>query len=72
MTWQRATTIGLLLATAALLIVWDVVAQVTVPDSSATISRVVLGWVQAHPALPFAIGVGMGHLCWPQPNLKES
>lgn len=64
----RWITIALLVAFTLALICWDVVAQVTVPDSSATISRIVLGWAQQHPALPFALGVVMGHLLWSQPS----
>ena len=32
----------------------------------ATISHVVLGWSQAWPVVPFAVGVLCGHLFWPQ------
>jgi hypothetical protein len=66
----RRITIVLLIALAVALIGWDIYAQATVPDSSATISRVVLAWAQQHPALPFALGFLMGHLLWPQPNQR--
>ena len=65
-TRTRWITIALLIAFTAALIAWDIYAEVTVPDSAATVSRIVLSWAQQHPALPFALGVVMGHLLWPQ------
>ncbi len=61
----RRVTIGILVATALLLIAWDVYAYLAA-GSEATISRVTLGFARQHPVLPFAVGVLMGHLFWPQ------
>jgi len=60
----RKITIGILVTLALLLIGWDifVAANDTKGD---TISEVFL-YFSKHPVLPFAAGVVMGHLCWPQ------
>jgi hypothetical protein len=61
---NRAVTISLLVAVVAALVGWDI--YVAVVETPATISVVVLGWAGEHPVLPFALGVIMGHLLWPQ------
>lgn len=60
----RRWTIGILVFVTAALIGWDI--YVATQAGSATISAVVLGWAMAHPVVPFAFGVLMGHLFWPQ------
>jgi hypothetical protein len=61
---NRTITISILVAVTVALIGWDI--YVAVVETPATISVIVLGWAQAHPVLPFAIGVVCGHLLWPQ------
>lgn len=64
MRWPKKVTISILIAAALLLIGWDVYVAAN-KDSGDTISEVLL-WVSKHPVLPFALGVVMGHLFWPQ------
>lgn len=55
----------LLLATAVILIGVDIYwASNRVPGD--TISEVILAYARMHPVIPFAFGVLMGHLLWPQ------
>ena len=62
---QRTWTIYVLIGITIGLIVWDVYVFMTA-GSPATISRVVFRWAEAHPVIPFGIGVLCGHLLWPQ------
>ena len=61
----RHWTIWILVGTAVLLVVWDVVAYFGA-GPAATISRVMLDWAGAHPIVPFMLGVIAGHFFWPQ------
>ena len=63
-------TVWIIVATAALLIGWDIFVAVT-PQGGDTISEVLLTFARRHPALPFAFGVLMGHLFWPQQIICE-
>lgn len=65
---HRAITIGILILTAVLLIVWDIYVYLAA-GSDATISRVLL-WAGEHPVLPFSFGVLFGHLFWPQTKTR--
>jgi hypothetical protein len=65
----RQITIAMILATAFILIVWDIWAYVTV-GGEATISAVILDNSKKYPMLPFSFGVLIGHLMWPQ-KVKE-
>jgi hypothetical protein len=64
MNWPKKVTISILIIVALLLIGWDIYVAVN-KDEGDTISEVLL-WVGSHPVLPFAMGVLMGHLFWPQ------
>jgi hypothetical protein len=64
MNWPKKVTISILIACALLLIGWDIYVAVNKDDGD-TISEVLL-WVGKHPVIPFAFGVVMGHLFWPQ------
>jgi hypothetical protein len=55
----------MILATAFILIVWDIWAYATV-GGEATISAVLLDNSKRYPMIPFGFGVLMGHLAWPQ------
>jgi uncharacterized membrane protein len=68
MKWPRKVTISILIAVALLLIGWDIYVAVN-KDEGDTISEILL-WVSKHPIMPFAFGVLMGHLFWPQ-KIKE-
>lgn len=61
----RPITIAILAAVTLLLIVWDIYAA-TNKDKRDTISVVLLDFARRRPVLPFALGVIMGHLLWPQ------
>ena len=66
-TMPRKVTLTLLAVSAAVLIGWDVyVALNDVPNDRDTISGIVLGFARRHTIVPFAFGVLMGHLFWPQ------
>ena len=53
-------------AVAVLLVGFDVwLATRNPPD--ATISRSIADWSLDHPIVPFAVGVVLGHIFWPQP-----
>jgi hypothetical protein len=62
---SQKITIAILLACAALLIGWDIYVAAN-PTPGDTISEITLAFAQKHPVLPFALGVIMGHLFWPQ------
>ena len=64
MNWPKKVTITILLVTAAILIGWDIYVAAN-KDSGDTISEIML-WVSSRPVIPFAFGVVMGHLFWPQ------
>lgn len=66
---QRKHTILILVAVAAALIGWDVWLYVTEPEGN-TISEALL-WSSRHPVVPFAFGVLMGHLFWPQYRRRD-
>ena len=72
--WHAPSTTRTAIAlsiTAAALIGLDVWLATRNPPS-ATISRSVLDWSLDHPVIPFAIGVVMGHILWPQPYTPSS
>lgn len=60
----RLATSWVIIVVAGLLIGWDVYAALQ--PGEGTISAVLLDFARRHPALPFAFGVIMGHLFWPQ------
>lgn len=62
---SKKITIGILIACAAILIGWDIYVAAN-SSSGDTISEITLGFAQKHPVVPFALGVIMGHLFWPQ------
>lgn len=63
-------TIGVLAACAAVLIGWDI--WVAVNDTPGdTISELALAFAGKHPILPFAVGVIVGHLFWPQARVRR-
>ena len=62
---SRTITISILAAVTLLLIAWDIYVA-TNKQKGDTISEVVLGFARRHPVIPFALGVLMGHLLWPQ------
>lgn len=62
---DRTKTILVLAVTVAALIGWDIYVWQS-PGGGDTISEVVLGWAKKTVVLPFAFGVLMGHLFWPQ------
>ena len=59
-------TVLILIATAILLLVWDVYVAYFNDEKDDTISAIVYRSALKHPLFPFAIGVIMGHLFWPQ------
>jgi uncharacterized membrane protein len=64
-TMTKLLTQFVLLACIVLLIGWDIVVAVNkIPGD--TISEIVLGYARSSPIIPFAFGVLMGHLFWPQ------
>lgn len=63
--WARLATIIILVVTAILLIVWDIVVAAN-PVAGDTISEITLAFARKHPVVPFIMGVIMGHLFWPQ------
>jgi hypothetical protein len=69
MNWPKKVTISILIAVALLLIGWDIYVAAN-KDSGDTISEILL-WTSQRPILPFAMGVLMGHLFWPQNRSKE-
>jgi hypothetical protein len=69
MTKNKWITIGILVVVTALLIGWDIWVAVNNEEGD-TISEILL-WVGEHPVLPFAFGVLMGHLFWPQRKEKK-
>lgn len=66
---MRWWTALILIAVTAALIVWDIVA-IAVGGVEATISDVMLTWIQEHPVVPFLLGICCGHWCWPQRSKK--
>ena len=62
---DRTKTILVLAAAVVILIGWDLFVWMS-PEPDDTISEVVLGWAKKTVVLPFAFGVLMGHLFWPQ------
>lgn len=62
---KRKLTIGILVATALFLIGYDIVVAVNKEEGD-TISEVTLDKAIRYPIIPFALGVVMGHLFWPQ------
>lgn len=64
MSLNKKTTIGILIGVAAILIGWDIYVAVN-DEKGDTISEILL-WASQRPILPFALGVLMGHLFWPQ------
>jgi hypothetical protein len=65
MTEGAKKTIIRLSILAAIVIGWDIFLANNAPDGD-TISESVLYVAHRHPALPFILGVIMGHLFWPQ------
>lgn len=61
----RHWTIILLLASAAVLIGWDIFVAAN-PQPGDTISEIVLDWSRRVSLVPAAFGVLMGHLFWPR------
>jgi hypothetical protein len=61
---MNATT-WFLTAAVFVFVVYDIFAAIHW-GAGATISRDILQIADTHPILPFAIGVLMGHLFWPQ------
>lgn len=61
----RQTTIVILVVVTVGLIVWDIYAG-TNRERRDTISVVILGYAKRWTIIPFALGVVMGHLLWPQ------
>lgn len=61
----RLWTIGILLFVTFGLIAWDIYVA-TNREKRDTISVVMLDTARKHPAIPFLLGVIMGHLFWPQ------
>ena len=61
----RKTTIAILVVATLLLISWDIWVYLE-PTPGDTISEVLLKYARPHPVIPFAFGVLMGHLFWPQ------
>ena len=59
-------TVLILVATAILLLVWDIYVAYFNDEKNDTISSIVYRSALQHPLLPFGIGVIMGHLFWPQ------
>jgi hypothetical protein len=66
---DRHKTIAILIGVVVLLVAWDIYAY-TSPDTRDTISEVVLGFSQDHPAVGIAFGILLGHILWPQ-RIKE-
>jgi hypothetical protein len=66
----RDITKLIVLATVALLIIYDIAAYAA-SGVGATISRVTLSWSQDIPIVLIGIGVLIGHLFWPQPRPKK-
>ena len=65
-------TLWIIIATAAILTLWDVYAEAVLGNSS-TISVVLTSWAHAYPIIPFAFGLLMGHLFASQhPNSQNS
>ena len=62
---NRRWTIAILAACGAVLAGWDVYVAVH-PVAGDTISELTLAAAMRHPIIPFALGVVMGHLFWPQ------
>ena len=58
--WQKGTGL-VILAVAALLIVWDFVVGY-LGGAEATESHLMLSFAREYPIIPFAFGVLMGHL----------
>lgn len=61
----RWWTILILVATAVILIAWDIVVA-TNSVKGDTISEILLNFARHHPVVPFLFGVLMGHLFWSQ------
>lgn len=62
---DRTKTILILAGATLGLVAWDVYVWLS-PGGGDTISEVVLGWAKKTVVVPFAFGVLMGHLFWPQ------
>ena len=67
----RLTTQVTLLTVAALFGAYDIWAIATA-GYDASVSVVVLDWSRRAPVLPFAVGVLVGHLFWPQSDKENS
>lgn len=61
----RIITVGIILGTVAVWVVWDVIA-VLVWGRSATESIFIFAWTLKYPQLVFILGYLMGHLTWGQ------
>lgn len=62
--WKTMTAI-VLVATAVVLVSYDVAAEVK-GGNAATISQVLYHFAQSEPILAVALGILVGHLFWPQ------
>jgi hypothetical protein len=62
---QRHVTIGLLVVTTLILVVYDLCVVLT-GSSKDTISYTILSLSRQMPLLPFLLGMLVGHLLWPQ------
>lgn len=65
---ERQKTAAVLFVCALVVGVWDIFVAVHIGTSAgATVSELMLSWASRHPIVPFAMGVVVGHLFWPQP-----
>jgi hypothetical protein len=60
----------ILFAVTIALIAWDVHVATNAVRGD-TISELILFWAHQHPTLPFAFGILMGHLFWPQIERRD-
>ena len=67
---DRRITIGILLVTGVIFIVWDLYVAAN-PTPGDTISEVILDFSRRHAMIPFVFGVLMGHFFWPQKSEKD-
>lgn len=67
----RHVTKLLILLTALVLLIWDVIAVLN-REPNDTISAVIAGWSWKWQSVPFGAGVLVGHLFWPSRSKRSS
>ncbi len=60
----KKITIGVIYATLAVIITWDLVVAWN-PIDGDTVSEITLGFGWRHPTAPYVLGIILGHLTWP-------